>query len=134
MGPGQRSKNDALDAAYRHLAIEGSMVRNSTPGELRLKVLLKVAPHTAWLTDSAGESMELRRVCQSLSDILSMVLRPALSQVANELPRVSIDAIRRHVVGRRGVHARNRDADVLRFADVVILVVLVARARVLTVV
>jgi len=31
----------------RYLATEGSMVKNNTPGELRLKVLLKVVPQTA---------------------------------------------------------------------------------------
>src|SRR5688572_13087607 len=36
---------------------DGSIVRRSTPGELRLKVLLRLVPHSAWPTGSAGGSM-----------------------------------------------------------------------------
>jgi len=35
-----------------HFIVEGSMVTSSAPGELRLKVLLKLVPHTAWLMAS----------------------------------------------------------------------------------
>ena len=56
------------------------MVSSSTPGELRLNFLVRVVPQRAVPTGSAGGSIDVRSVCQSLSDMAAIVFLPPVSQ------------------------------------------------------
>lgn len=71
-----------LPPGHGYCARAGANVKNRTPGEDRLKLLLKVSPHTACPTGMGCESIVSRNDCQSVSVMLDMVGRPIPCQVA----------------------------------------------------